>query len=74
MQGGRDLARSIEDGSGACFVRLETAQGPREVWGKDIERAVNRSLSQPKIGEQVVLEQWADSRHRAPHWAMRWGA
>src|SRR5205807_1342519 len=35
---------------------LQTAAGPREVWGRDLERAVATSLTQPKIGDEVVLQ------------------
>jgi hypothetical protein len=38
------------------FVRLQTLDGPREVWGKDIERAVAKSLTQPQRGDEVVLQ------------------
>jgi hypothetical protein len=37
-------------------VRLQTQDGTREIWEKDIERAVARSLTQPQIGDNVVLQ------------------
>jgi len=37
-------------------VRLKTRDGIREIWGKDIERAVTKSLTQPQIGDEVVLQ------------------
>ncbi len=37
-------------------MRLQTAEGKREIWGKDLKRAVTESLSQPKIGDEVVLQ------------------
>ena len=36
-------------------MRLRTREGIREIWGKDIERAVAKSLTQPQIGDDVVL-------------------
>jgi hypothetical protein len=30
--------------------------GYREVWGKDIERAVAKSLTQPELGDEVILQ------------------
>jgi hypothetical protein len=38
------------------FVRLQTRDGPREIWGKDIERAVAKSLTQPQRGDEVILQ------------------
>ncbi len=54
---GRDHYRHDPDEAPSYFVRLQTAAGPREVWGRDLERAVATSLTQPKIGDEVVL-QW----------------
>jgi putative DNA primase/helicase len=38
------------------FVRVETAQGKRLIWGADFERSLKHSLSQPQIGDEVVLQ------------------
>lgn len=38
------------------FVRLQTPHGKRIIWGADFERALNHSLSQPQIGDEVVLQ------------------
>ena len=38
------------------FVRVETREGKREIWGKDLERAMKQSLTQPKVGEEVILQ------------------
>lgn len=38
------------------FVRVETGDGKREIWGKDLERAMKQSLTQPQVGEQVILQ------------------
>ena len=53
---GKDSYRHDPNEAPSYFVRLQTPQGPREVWGKDIERAVARSLSKPKTGEEVILQ------------------
>jgi hypothetical protein len=37
------------------FVRVQTAEGPRVVWGLDLERAVTQSLSQPQIGDEIAM-------------------
>lgn len=37
------------------FVEIKTPIGPRTIWGKDLERAIAQSLTQPKIGEEVAL-------------------
>ena len=37
------------------FVRLETPDGKRLIWGKDLRRALEKSLTQPKIGDEVAL-------------------
>lgn len=37
------------------FVRLETPNGDREIWGVDLERAVNKSLTKPGLGDEVTL-------------------
>jgi putative DNA primase/helicase len=53
---GRDAYRHDPNAEASYFVRLQTPDGAREVWGKDIERAVNKSLSQPQIGDEVVVQ------------------
>jgi hypothetical protein len=53
---GRDAYRHDPNEESSYFVRLQTRDGPREVWGKDIERAVAKSLTQPQIGDEVVLQ------------------
>jgi hypothetical protein len=37
------------------FVKIETAQGEREIWGVDLKRALQESLTQPKIGDEIGL-------------------
>jgi Large polyvalent protein-associated domain 7 len=53
---GRDAYRHDPDEDPSYFVRLETRDGPREIWGKDIERAVVKSLTQPQVGDEVILQ------------------
>lgn len=56
LEHGRDSYRHDPTEDPSYFVRLQTPLGPREVWGKDIERAVAKSLTQPKVGDEVVLQ------------------
>jgi len=56
LEHGRDAYRHDPNEEPSYFVRLKTRDGTREVWGKDIERAITSSLTQPRIGDQVVLE------------------
>jgi Large polyvalent protein-associated domain 7 len=37
------------------FVKIETRQGEREIWGVDLKRALKESLTQPKIGDEITL-------------------
>jgi conjugative element/phage-associated large polyvalent protein len=53
---GPDTYRHDPDAEASYFVRLGIPGGYREVWGKDIERAVAKSLTQPKIGDAVILQ------------------
>jgi hypothetical protein len=52
---GRDTYRDKTGEAPSYFVRLETGNGLREIWGKDLERAMSRSLSQPQIGDEITL-------------------
>jgi len=54
---GRDAYRHDPREDASYFVRVETRSGHREVWGKDLERAIMHSLTQPQIGDDVVLQQ-----------------
>jgi Large polyvalent protein-associated domain 7 len=53
---GRDAYRHDPNEDSSYFVRLQTRDGPREIWGKDIERAVTKSLTQPQRGDEVILQ------------------
>lgn len=35
------------------FVRIETSDGEREVWGVDLQRALKDSLTRPRIGDEI---------------------
>jgi hypothetical protein len=37
------------------FVKVETPEGEREVWGVDLKRAIQESLTRPQIGDEVGL-------------------
>ena len=56
LEHGRDAYRHDPREDPSYFVRLQTREGPREVWGKDIERAVVKSLTQPQVGDEVILQ------------------
>jgi len=56
LEHGRDSYRHDPNEDSSYFVRLETRDGTREIWGKDIERAVAKSLTQPQRGDEVVLQ------------------
>ena len=53
---GRDVYRHDLNEDPSYFVRLQTRDGPREIWGKDIERAVTKPLTQPQRGDEVILQ------------------
>ena len=44
------------DGSPSYYVTLLTSRGPETVWGTDLERAIERSHSQPKLGAMVGVQ------------------
>ena len=52
---GKDTYRHDPDAEPSYFVRLGIPGGYREIWGKDLERAVAKSLTQPEIGDEVIL-------------------
>jgi hypothetical protein len=39
------------------FVKIDTPDGERTLWGKDLERALAQSLSRAKPGDEVVVRQ-----------------
>jgi hypothetical protein len=52
---GREAYRFDRHQEMSYFVRIETSQGERTFWGKDLARALEQSLTQPKIGDEVAL-------------------
>jgi hypothetical protein len=56
LKHGADAYRHDPNQQPSYFVKLQTEQGTREYWGKDLERAVVRSLSHPQIGDEVILQ------------------
>src|SRR4029077_18913944 len=46
LEHGRDSYRHDPNEELSYFVRIRTADGAREIWGKDIERALSKSLTQ----------------------------
>jgi len=41
------------DGSPSYYVRLVSTRGVETLWGRDLERAIKRSKTQPKLGSVV---------------------
>jgi hypothetical protein len=37
------------------FVKVDTPEGEREIWGIDLKRALEESLTQPDIGDEIGL-------------------
>jgi len=52
---GRDTYRHDPREQSSYFVRLQTQEGEREVWGVDLERAVRDSLSNAHAGDDVTV-------------------
>src|SRR5260370_34435090 len=52
---GRDAYRHDPQQEMSYFVRVQTREGNREIWGKDLERAMTKSLTQPPIGQEIAL-------------------
>lgn len=53
---GRDTYRHDPHEELSYFVTIHTSDGHREFWGRDLERAITKSLSQPQIGDDIVLQ------------------
>jgi|HubBroStandDraft_3_1064219.scaffolds.fasta_scaffold80709_2 hypothetical protein len=56
LEHGRDAYRHDPNEDPSYFVRVQTRDGSRELWGKDIERALVKSLTQPQVGDEVILQ------------------
>lgn len=44
------------------FICIETNEGARTIWAKDLKRAMEQSRTQPKVGDQVVLRRVPSDR------------
>jgi len=49
------------------FVRIETSQGRRTIWGKDLERALQQSATQPRIGDEIGARRLGSERVTGTH-------
>ena len=56
LEHGRDAYRHDPNEDPSYFVRVQTREGSRELWGKDIERALAKSLTQPQVGDEVIVQ------------------
>lgn len=56
IEHGRDSYRHDPQEEMSYFVSVQTREGRREIWGKDLERAMTKSLTQPQVGDEVVLQ------------------
>ncbi len=54
------------DGSPSYYLTLITSRGPETLWGTDLERAVARSESQPKIGSMVGVQRVGSDAVKIP--------
>jgi hypothetical protein len=44
------------NGSPSYYLKILTSRGPETLWGTDLERAILRSVSQPKVGAIVGVQ------------------
>jgi hypothetical protein len=56
LKHGKDAYRHDPREGPSYFVKLKTPAGEREIWGRDLQRAVSKAITQPKVGDQVVLQ------------------
>ncbi len=56
LDNGRDAYRHDPNEEMSYYVRIATRDGQREIWGKDLERAMTKSVTQPQLGDEVVLQ------------------
>ena len=52
---GREFYRFDAREGMSYFVRIDTSDGERTLWGKDLQRALEKSLTQPKIGDEIAM-------------------
>jgi hypothetical protein len=54
---GRENFRFSPHEDVSYFVKIKTDRGPQILWGKDLERALRESKTQPQTGERVGVRQ-----------------
>ena len=54
---GRENFRFSPHEDVSYFVKIKTDRGPETLWGKDLERALRESKTQPQTGERVGVRQ-----------------
>src|SRR5262249_30892516 len=54
------------DQSPSYFVKVSTSRGVRVIWGKDLERAIAQSRTQPKIGSLIGVRRTGDENFSIP--------
>ena len=54
---GRENFRFSPHEDVSYFVKIKTERGPEILWGKDLERALRESKTQPQTGERVGVRQ-----------------
>jgi Large polyvalent protein-associated domain 7 len=69
---GLDSFRFEPRGELSYFIRLDTAGGRRTFWDRDLQRAIARSATQPKIGDEVALWDRAGKSDPSDPEAGRW--
>lgn len=59
---GRESYRFDPRESMSYFIELGTEEGKRTIWGKDLERAMKQSLTQPQIGDEIAMRRMGADR------------
>lgn len=59
---GRESYRFDPRESMSYFIELGTEEGKRTIWGKDLERAMKQSLTQPQIGDEIAMRRTGADR------------
>ncbi|HEY1891000.1 MAG TPA: LPD7 domain-containing protein [Steroidobacteraceae bacterium] len=52
---GRESYRFDPHESMSYFLEIGTVEGKRTIWGKDLERAMKQSLTQPQMGDEIGI-------------------
>jgi hypothetical protein len=52
---GRDAYRFDPHNEMSYFVRIGTSEGQRTIWGQDLARAIEQSLTKPQVGAEVAM-------------------